>query len=125
VHQLNETVEKIKSLMSDTGKLVIAVPNANSYDAQFFGQYWAAYDLPRHLYHFSRKTLEMLMNEHGIKLDKVLPMIFDAYYIGLLSTKNKYKTINFQQGLLKGYKSNKWAKANNSNYSSLTYIFSK
>jgi 2-polyprenyl-3-methyl-5-hydroxy-6-metoxy-1,4-benzoquinol methylase len=125
VHQLNETVEKIENLLSLGGKVVIAVPNINSYDAKHFGKYWAAYDIPKHLYHFSRETLELLMKKHGIKLVEVLPMKFDAYYIGLLSTRNKYKEIKFVEGLMEGFKSNNWAKKNKHSYSSLTYIFSR
>lgn len=125
VHQLNKTIEKIISLMSNTAKLVIAVPNINSHDATYFKNFWAAYDTPRHLYHFSQKTLETLMSKHGIKLDEIIPMKFDAYYISLLSTKNKYNKINFVEAIQEGYKSNTWAENNNNNYSSLTYVFSK
>jgi hypothetical protein len=111
--------------MSPEGKLVIAVPNIDSYDANYFGKYWAAYDLPRHLYHFSKKTLQKLMQKHGIKLDAIIPMKYDAYYISLLSTKYKYGSIRYYEALTQGVKSNVWATKNDDNYSSLTYIFSK
>lgn len=125
IHQLNRALEKINKLLANRGKLVIAVPNVQSYDAKYFKQYWAAYDPPRHLYHFSKKTLEILMNKHGIKLDEIIPMKFDAYYIGLLSTKNKFNRINYAKGVIQGLKSNYWARQNQDNYSSLTYIFSR
>ncbi len=125
IHELNKTVEKIVSIMSGDAKVIIAVPNISSYDAKRYNKYWAAYDLPKHLYHFSKKTLELLMNNHGIKLVEIIPMKFDAYYISLLSTKNKYKQINFLEAIKEGYNSNKWAEKNDNNYSSLTYIFSK
>jgi 2-polyprenyl-3-methyl-5-hydroxy-6-metoxy-1,4-benzoquinol methylase len=125
IHALNQTVEKIVNLMSPEGKLVIAVPNIDSYDANYFGKYWAAYDLPRHLYHFSKKTLQKLMQKHGIKLDAIIPMKYDAYYISLLSTKYKNGSIRYYEALTQGVKSNVWATKNDDNYSSLTYIFSK
>ena len=125
IHELNKTVEKIVSMMTTDAKVVIAVPNIGSYDAQLYKNYWAAYDIPKHLYHFTKKTLELLMSNYGLRLVEVIPMKFDAYYISLLSTKNKYKQINFLEAITEGYKSNKWAEQNDNNYSSLTYIFSK
>jgi len=125
IHILHATIEKIYRLLSNTGKLIIAVPNINSYDAKYFKEYWAAYDTPRHLYHFNQRTLELLMNKHGIKLDMIVPMKYDAYYISLISTKKKYNKINFVEGITQGLKSNSWAQKNGNNYSSLTYIFSK
>jgi 2-polyprenyl-3-methyl-5-hydroxy-6-metoxy-1,4-benzoquinol methylase len=110
IHALNQTVEKIVNLMNPEGKLVIAVPNIDSYDANYFGKYWAAYDLPRHLYHFSKKTLQKLMQKHGIKLDAIIPMKYDAYYISLLSTKYKNGSIRYYEALTQGVKSNVWAK---------------
>ncbi|WP_197901691.1 class I SAM-dependent methyltransferase [Rhodocytophaga rosea] len=125
VHLLNETIEKIKQLLNENGKLIIAVPNRDSYDAKRFGTYWAAYDVPRHLYHFTQETLMQLMKKHQLKIFKVLPMKYDAYYISLMSLKHKYNQTRFVSAITTGLLSNKWAKKNNNNYSSLTYIFSK
>jgi len=124
IHKLNETIEKIYTLLKESGKLVIAVPNVESYDAKVFKQYWAAYDIPRHLYHFSKETLQKLMQKHGLKLEKVLPMPYDAYYISLLSLKNKFNKMDYLNAFAIGFKSNLRAKST-TNHSSLTYIFSK
>jgi 2-polyprenyl-3-methyl-5-hydroxy-6-metoxy-1,4-benzoquinol methylase len=125
MHDLNRSIEKIKSLLSSTGKLIIAVPNRNSYDARKFGEYWAAYDIPRHLYHFTQPTLIKLMNQHQLKIQQILPMKYDAYYISLMSLKYKNKQPNYFSALFAGFISNQWAKKNDNNYSSLTYIFSR
>lgn len=86
---LEETILQLSNLVKPKGTLIIAVPNFKSYDAQHYGKYWAAYDTPRHLWHFSKKSLMLLFNDHFL-LEKTLPMIFDSFYVGLLS--EKYKT---------------------------------
>lgn len=81
----NKHLNKIRGLLLEDGLLVVAVPMINSYDASFYRQYWAAYDLPRHLLHFSSETLVKLVENHGFKLIKKRSLPFDAFYISLLS----------------------------------------
>ncbi|MDJ1473114.1 class I SAM-dependent methyltransferase [Xanthocytophaga flava] len=123
VHLLSETLDKLRRNLSSDGKLVIAVPNSESYDAKYYNQYWAAYDVPRHLYHFAPKTLTQLIEKFGFKIAEVKPMYFDAFYISMLSTKYRDGKINYAEAVSRGLKSNSWAKKNNDNYSSLIYIF--
>ena len=80
----------IKSHLKSSGTLYIAVPNCDSYDAEKFGKYWAAYDVPRHLWHFTPKDIETLFASNGFKLLETLPMVFDSFYVSMLS--NKYKS---------------------------------
>lgn len=87
--ELEVVVKKIESFVKPGGLLIIAVPNFNSFDARFYKNYWAAYDVPRHLWHFSKQTMERLFSSE-MDLIKVKPMIFDSYYVSLLS--EKYKT---------------------------------
>lgn len=128
VHELNETIEKIKLLLNDTGTIFIAVPNHESPDATFYHQHWAAYDVPRHLWHFSKTTMQHLMNKHGLKIQKIIPMKLDAYYVSLLSEKYKSPsqsgTVTMLKATLQGIRSNLKAKRD-SNQSSLIYIIQK
>jgi hypothetical protein len=71
------------------GRLIIAVPNYTSFDAKYYQKYWAAYDLPRHLYHFSPKAMTRLLNEIGFDLVSIRPMWYDSFYVSLLSEKYK------------------------------------
>ena len=123
VHQLNETIAWIKQHLKPEGKLIVAVPNHQSYDAQIFKEHWAAYDVPRHLYHFSADSMTQLMAQHDLKIETIKPMKFDAFYVSLLSTKYKFgqtKPINaFWNGLLSNLK------AGQNSYSSLIYVISK
>jgi len=127
VHQLQETLLKLKSLLKSKGTLIIAVPNPESYDAQFYKEYWAAYDVPRHLYHFNQKSMQVLLQTYGFKLIATKPMYFDSYYVSMMS--EKYQSQNHKIHLIKafltGLKSNISAKNNNKNYSSLIYIAKK
>lgn len=89
LHDLEEQIIKLSSMLSENGTLIIAVPNFRSFDAQHYGKFWAAYDTPRHLWHFSRNSIKKLFTPK-LELIKVLPMYFDAFYVSLLS--EKYKT---------------------------------
>ncbi|MDY2586504.1 class I SAM-dependent methyltransferase [Winogradskyella aquimaris] len=113
---LEEHVKLLKRLLKPNGTLVIAVPNFKSYDAQHYKNYWAAYDVPRHLWHFSITSISKLFHEEQLKLIDVLPMKFDAYYVSLLSEKYKSGVMNpikaFWIGWLsnlKGYRSKEYS----------------
>lgn len=125
IHDLNDTIDSLRQLLSNKGKLIIAVPNHESLDQQIYKQHWAAYDVPRHLYHFDQATILDLMKYHKFTLQETLPMKLDAYYVSMLSEKHKNGSINYFKSFINGWKSNTWASKNNNNYSSLIYIFSK
>ncbi|MNU64011.1 bifunctional 3-demethylubiquinone-9 3-methyltransferase/ 2-octaprenyl-6-hydroxy phenol methylase [compost metagenome] len=121
VYNLQEDLEKISSLVNQDGVLIIAVPNYTSFDAQYYKEFWAAYDVPRHLYHFSPKSLIPLVESKGLKFEKMLPMKFDSYYVSMLS--EKYKGGSLLKAMRIGFLSNKKAKEGLS--SSQIYIFRK
>jgi 2-polyprenyl-3-methyl-5-hydroxy-6-metoxy-1,4-benzoquinol methylase len=125
IHQLNDTVKKILALLKPQGYLLIAVPNADSLDAQKYKENWAAYDVPRHLYHFNQQTMKRFLKKHKMELVKTLPMKFDAYYVSLLSEKYKNGSPNYFRSLLSGYKSNNHAGKETNDYSSLIYVAKK
>lgn len=128
VHLLKETVTKIKSLLKPNGTIFIAVPNHESPDAKAYKHYWAAYDVPRHLWHFSKNTMEELVTEGGLKIDTISPMKLDAYYVSLLSEKYKNPEQNILNRIIKataaGLLSNFKAKKE-TNHSSLIYTIKK
>jgi len=125
IHDINNTIKMLKTILKEKGKIVIAVPNIESYDSTIFQEEWAAYDVPRHLYHFSQDTMKTLMLKHGLKVKKVYPMKLDSYYISLLSNKYKYNKSKFLSSFITGYKSNTYANNNQNNYSSLIYVIKK
>lgn len=125
IHDLNSTIKSLKTILKEKGKIIIAVPNIESYEKSIFGEEWAAYDVPRHLYHFSQETMKTLMLKHGLKIKKTYPMKLDAYYISLLSNKYKFAKNKFLNSFITGYKSNTYASKNKNNYSSLIYIIKK
>ncbi len=102
----------------------MAVPNPSSKDAVQYGANWAAYDVPRHLYHFRPTVLSALIETYGLKLQRTVPMRFDAFYIAMLSTKQRDGSINYPESFLSGLRSNQ-AAASTGDYSSLTYVFKK
>lgn len=125
VHTLNETFKKLTQLLKLEGIIVIAVPNADSYDAQTYQENWAAYDVPRHLYHFNQATMKRFFKKHKLELLATLPMKFDAYYVSLLSEKYKNSGGEIVKSVLNGYKSNSYASKNANDYSSLIYVGKK
>lgn len=125
VHDINETLQKLRNHLSSNSYLVVALPNHDSYDQRFYKKYWAAYDVPRHLYHFNQQTIKDLMKYNSFKLVDTKPMKFDSFYVSLLSEKYKSGKNKFLKAFLIGLLSNRWAKKNNGNYSSIIYIFKK
>ncbi len=114
-------ISELKRLLKPDGVAVIAVPNFRSADAAHYSEYWAAYDVPRHLFHYSKKSIEMLFSEQQISLIKVLPMPFDAFYVSLLSEKYKTGKMNMFKAFLAGMKSNLSGHKTH-NFSSQIYI---
>ncbi|MBC7830349.1 MAG: class I SAM-dependent methyltransferase [Chitinophagaceae bacterium] len=125
VHALHEYLERIKEILKPGGILFIAVPNYISYDAAIYKEYWAAYDTPRHLYHFSPEAMQKLAGSHGLQVKKIRPMWFDSFYVSLLSEKYKTGHSNLIKGFWNGAISNIKALSNNKKASSLIYIISK
>lgn len=121
VPDLEKQIQELKRLLKTSGTIVIAVPNYKSFDAQHYGKFWAAYDVPRHLWHFSKTAIEKLFAGENMKLIKVLPMVFDSFYVSLLSEKYKTGKMNFIKGFFIGLRSNIEAKQN-FEYSSHIYV---
>ena len=121
---LKNQIKKITNLLAEEGTLIIAVPNFKSNDAIHYKEYWAAYDTPRHLWHFSQNAISELFKEQNFKIIKTLPMKFDSYYVSLLSEKYKNGKQNYFKAIYQGWLSN--YKANRtSEYSSLTYVLKR
>ncbi|WP_395056204.1 class I SAM-dependent methyltransferase [Flavobacterium sp.] len=121
VPDLENQIKTLKRLVKPNGTIIIAVPNYKSFDAKYYGEFWAAYDVPRHLWHFSKIAIEKLFANENMKLIKILPMIFDSFYVSLLSEKYKNGKMNFIKALYIGLKSNIKAKRN-FEYSSHIYV---
>jgi len=107
------------------GTIFIAVPNCNSYDAKYYGKFWAAFDTPRHLYHFTPSTIKILLERNGFKIEKILPMKFDSFYVSLLSEKYKNKKSKYLAAFFTGLKSNREARKTENIFSSQIYIVKK
>lgn len=124
VHDIKTQIIELEQLLKKDGLLIIAVPNFKSYDAQYYKEYWAAYDTPRHLSHFSQNSFQHIFAGTGFKQIDSKPLIFDSYYVSLLSEKHKTGRNNFLKAAYIGYKSNLKAKFS-SEYSSIVYFFRK
>jgi 2-polyprenyl-3-methyl-5-hydroxy-6-metoxy-1,4-benzoquinol methylase len=102
VHQAAE----LKRLLKPSGTLIIAVPNFKSFDANYYKENWAAFDVPRHLWHFSKTAIERLFDHQNMNLAAIKPMWFDSFYVSLLSEKHKTGKMNFIKGFAIGCISN-------------------
>lgn len=122
VHDLKEYMQIFKKLLKHNGRLIIAVPNYTSYDAQFYKKYWAAYDVPRHLYHFSPNSMQVLVKNNQMQIVQYKPMWFDSFYISLLSEKYKQSGVfGLIRAFLIGGISNLLALKNSNKASSIIY----
>lgn len=124
IPNLEEQMSELYRLLKPNGTLIIAVPNFKSYDANHYKEFWAAYDVPRHLWHFSQTAIKKLFAQYNFKVVKTKPMIFDAFYVSLLSEKYKSGNMNMLKGFFIGLFSNVKA-LSSKEYSSLIYILKK
>ncbi|MFC6996555.1 class I SAM-dependent methyltransferase [Rufibacter roseus] len=125
VHTLNETLQALIKATKKGGHLIIAVPNADSYDAKKYGADWAAYDVPRHLYHFNKASMQRLFKKHKLHLKEVLPMKWDAYYVSILSEKYRHGQTKMLGSFFTGFRSNLYGAKNDNSYSSQIFIAEK
>jgi 2-polyprenyl-3-methyl-5-hydroxy-6-metoxy-1,4-benzoquinol methylase len=121
VPNLENQIKELKRLVKPNGTIIIAVPNYKSYDANYYGKFWAAFDAPIHFWHFSKTAIKLLFDKEDIKLEKVLPMKFDSFYVSLLSEKYKNGKMNFVKAIWIGLVSNGKA-IRSSEYSSHIYV---
>jgi 2-polyprenyl-3-methyl-5-hydroxy-6-metoxy-1,4-benzoquinol methylase len=124
VGDLNKTIDNLLAMLKTDGILLLALPNPESYDAQHYQEQWAGYDLPRHLYHFNRKSVRYLAQKHGIRIEEISAMVYDSFYVSMLSEKYRDAKGRFIKGITRGLISNMSA-TRNMQYSSLIYIIRK
>ena len=125
VSGLDERITQVKSLLKNDGLLFIALPNSQSWDAKHYKEYWAAWDVPRHLYHFTKISFTNFANKHDLRIHQIYPMRFDSYYVSLLSEKYKTGKSNFFVASINGFLSNLSARRNSGNFSSLIFQIKK
>ena len=125
VHNLHGYLQQLHKLLKPSGKLIIAVPNYTSGDANAYQNHWAAYDVPRHLYHFSPQSIKSLLKNHGFTIQSVHPQWFDSFYVSMLSEKGRAGKLNIVRAAWNGLSSNLRAVSQPESCSSLIYVFSK
>lgn len=109
VYKLEETAQQVKRILKPDGTFVVALPNCSSADAEFYKQFWAAYDVPRHIWHFTPADVKTFFEKNGFTLKEVLPMPLDAYYICMLSEKYKSRNSNYGRAVIHGWAANNQA----------------
>lgn len=125
VPDLKGRIKELRRLLKPKGLIIIAVPNCSSLDAKLYQQYWAAYDVPRHLYHFTPNDVERLMGQFDLKVFNILPMVFDSFYVSMLSEKYRTGKINLIRSMWNGLRSNLNAIKTGREYSSQIYLIKK
>ena len=125
VTSLNVTIEEFKRILSENGKVIIAVPNKMSWDAKHYKEFWAGWDVPIHLWHFSKLSIEKLFNNYNFKLIKKKPMLFDSFYVSILSEEFKTGNKKFVKGFIIGLISNIIGTLTKRGCSSIIYVFEK
>lgn len=121
---LDANIEKFKQHLTADGVILVAVPNFKSLDARIYKEYWAAYDVPRHLWHFSQGAIKEIFERHGFRVENRIPLLFDAYYIALLSEQYKNGKKRYFKAFFNGLRSN-LAAWRSSEYSSLLYVIKR
>ncbi|MGI8951817.1 MAG: class I SAM-dependent methyltransferase [Chitinophagaceae bacterium] len=125
VHDLHNYLEIFKRILKRDGTLIIAVPNYTSLDAKIYKEYWAAYDVPRHLYHFSPQSMQTILQQHLFQIKNYKPMWFDSFYVSMLSEKYRSGKNNLLKSVWNGLRSNLHAARDIKRCSSVIYIIQK
>lgn len=92
----------ISNLLKNNGLCIVALPNCSSFDARHYGKFWAAYDVPRHLWHFEPSTFNLFLKKVGFRCEAIRNLPFDVFYISVLSEKYKGSGNFFIKGFVKG-----------------------
>jgi len=125
VPSINKTIEEFNRILSEKGKVIIAVPNHKSWDANYYKEFWAGWDVPIHLWHFSKLSIEKIFNNYNFKLLEKKPMLFDSFYVSILSEEFKTGNKKFINGLMIGLISNIIGIFTKRGCSSIIYVFEK
>jgi 2-polyprenyl-3-methyl-5-hydroxy-6-metoxy-1,4-benzoquinol methylase len=120
IPNLEGTLQRIQSSLNPDGVLIIAVPNYNSYDAAFYKTHWAAWDVPRHVWHFSKSGLISLCQKFNFEFVTNSPLLLDAFYISIISEKYRNSN-NMLRAFCVGLYSNLLGLFKNE-YSSFVYV---
>ncbi|MEO9952235.1 class I SAM-dependent methyltransferase [Nonlabens sp.] len=123
VTDVEKQKQEILGLLKSNGILILALPNYKSYDARFYGKYWAGYDVPRHLFHFNKKAVKSLFDKE-FEIVKMKPMWFDSFYVSILSSRYQKSFSPFLKGIIIGLLSN-FVALFNKEPSSITYVLKK
>lgn len=123
--ELNKTIKQLKRILLEEGVVIVAVPNLKSWDADYYKEYWAAWDVPIHLWHFSKNSIKTLFEKHGFTFIKTKPMLFDSFYVSILSEEHKTGKKNLVKGAFIGLVSNFIALFSKNGCSSTIYVFKK
>ena len=124
IPDLDSSIKAIYNSIKNKGSLVVAVPNIDSYDSKHYKECWAGFDVPRHLYHFNHESLINFIEKQGFIYNYRKPLIFDSFYVSILSEKNRNNPFGTLNGLIIGLISNLFALFS-TNYSSSFYVFTK
>ncbi|MDD2381648.1 MAG: class I SAM-dependent methyltransferase [Mariniphaga sp.] len=125
IHQLNENMKALSRVLKPGGMLIIAVPNYTSYDALHYKEFWAAWDVPRHLWHFGPEQIKPFGEKYGFRLNSIHAMPFDSFYVSMLSEKYKKSKLAFLKGVVHGKISWLNSLMNKGKCSSVIYVFEK
>lgn len=118
-----KVLNQLQKKLNSDGIIFIAVPNYKSFDAEYYKCFWSAYDVPRHIYHYSKEGFINYFSRY-FKIIGTAPLLFDSYYVSLLSENYKKSSFRFLNAIKIGFQSN-WKAKKTANYSSIIYILKK
>jgi 2-polyprenyl-3-methyl-5-hydroxy-6-metoxy-1,4-benzoquinol methylase len=125
VYTFNEYFDLFAKSLKKDGTLILALPNSNSADAQIYKDHWAAYDTPRHLWHFTPATLSRFAEARGFEVVKKYRLPLDPFFNAMVSASYKKGFKFLPISVLKGLYSLIISLFNKDKSSSLIYFLKK
>lgn len=121
----NKYFREIKRLLKPGGIVIVALPNINSFDAEYYREHWAALDVPRHLWHFNPSTFKIFAEKNGFRTAEIYNLPLDVFYISILSERIKDSRLPFLRGMVRGMIFSIRTISNKTRSSSIIYIIRK
>lgn len=118
-------ISSIQKIIHDQSIIIIALPNHQSWDGRHYKEYWAGYDVPRHLWHFDASSINTLMSDLGFRCINMHRLPYDAFYVSLLSERYRGNFLSTIRAMFAGVISSIKSWMDVKQTSSIIYIYKK
>ena len=93
IYDLDDAFSLISRSLIEKGVLIVSVPNYNAAERPWFKSKWIAYDVPRHVHHFTIESIKKILDKYGFEIIDYRPMYIDTIYNIIMSYNSRLEVI--------------------------------